>query len=64
MGDSFMSGRAPDINLDELEKPEEDRRQLIAITLTPKIPEFSFNPEIYDPEDTKIGLDLSKYIET
>lgn len=63
MGDSFMSARAPDINLDELEKPEEDRRQLIAITLTPKIPEFSFNPEIYDPEDTKIGLDLSKYIE-
>jgi hypothetical protein len=60
IGDSFISPRAPDIDLDELEKED---IQYVAITLTPVDNRIGFNPEVYDPNENLFSLDLKNYVD-
>jgi len=60
IGDSFISPRAPDIDLDELDKED---IQYVAITLTPVDNRIGFNPEVYDPNESLFSLDLKNYVD-
>ena len=59
VGDSFVSKKAPEIDLAELEK---EKCNYVMITISDPVEEsMKFNPEIYVPESYSLNLD--KYIE-